>query len=164
MAHKDGYVYVHRLKAEEKLGRKLKHGECVHHIDGDKLNNDIDNLMIFKTTADHTAFHDGCEIHLDNDVYVADFGTIINKNGKRMKKCPICGGLMTKSASCCVDCRKIKSRKVSRPDKDTLLKLISTYSFVTIGKRYGVTDNAVRKWCKFYNLPYKHEDIKKINM
>ena len=59
LACKDGYVYIHRLKAEEKLGRQLKPGECVHHIDENKLNNELDNLMIFKTKADHTAFHHG---------------------------------------------------------------------------------------------------------
>ena len=49
LADKDGFVYVHRLNAEKKLGRKLKPTECVHHINEDKLDNSIDNLMVFKT-------------------------------------------------------------------------------------------------------------------
>lgn len=36
----------HRRVAERALGRKLKKGECVHHIDGDKLNNANSNLLI----------------------------------------------------------------------------------------------------------------------
>lgn len=36
-------------------------------------------------------------------------------------------------------------------------------SFVHIGKEFGVSDNAVRKWCKKYNLPYKVSVIKSIN-
>ena len=32
---------------------------------------------------------------------------------------------------------------------------------VDIGRKYGVTDNTVRKWCKSYKLPYKKEDIRK---
>lgn len=35
--------------------------------------------------------------------------------------------------------------------------------FLQIGKKYGITDNAVRKWCDFYNLPRKVSDIKKYN-
>lgn len=36
----------HRLVMEEFLGRELLATEIVHHIDGDKLNNDIDNLVL----------------------------------------------------------------------------------------------------------------------
>lgn len=32
--------HEHRLVAEEKLGRPLRKGEVVHHIDGDYKNND----------------------------------------------------------------------------------------------------------------------------
>ena len=30
-----------------------------------------------------------------------------------------------------------------------------------IGKQFGVSDNAVRKWCKKYGLPQKVSEIKK---
>lgn len=39
-------VYVHRTVMEQKLGRKLKPGELVHHKDENKLNNDPDNLEL----------------------------------------------------------------------------------------------------------------------
>lgn len=76
-ARNDGYVYIHQLQAEKKLGRKLSDNECVHHIDENKYNNDIDNLMVFKTVSDHTAFHAGCEIYLDKDVWVANLKKVI---------------------------------------------------------------------------------------
>ena len=34
--------------------------------------------------------------------------------------------------------------------------------FTRIGAEYNVTDNAVRKWCKTYNLPSKTSEIKEI--
>ena len=46
------------------------------------------------------------------------------------------------------------------PKKEELLNLITTMSFLQIGKIYGVSDNAVRKWCKKYDLPFKYKDIK----
>jgi hypothetical protein len=47
---------IHRVIAEELVGRKLKWYERVHHINGNKLDNDPTNLEIlhYKT---HTAIH-----------------------------------------------------------------------------------------------------------
>lgn len=39
-------ILRHRWVMEQHLGRKLKPSEKVRHLDGDKLNNDIDNLVI----------------------------------------------------------------------------------------------------------------------
>jgi hypothetical protein len=41
---------------EEHLGRKLNSNEIVHHIDGNKANNDISNLQIV-TRAEHINIH-----------------------------------------------------------------------------------------------------------
>ncbi len=51
------YVMEHRLVVEKKLGRFLKPEEVVHHIDGNKRNNDINNLMVFKSSSEHLSFH-----------------------------------------------------------------------------------------------------------
>lgn len=50
-------VLKHRLVMEEHLGRKLSETETVHHIDGDKLNNNIDNLRLFQSKSEHAKFH-----------------------------------------------------------------------------------------------------------
>ena len=42
------WVYDHRIKAEEKIGRKLKKDEVVHHVDGDPKNFEKDNLHVEK--------------------------------------------------------------------------------------------------------------------
>lgn len=52
---KDGYlvvsgynceIFIHRAVAENKLGRPLLPNEVAHHIDGNKFNNDPDNIKI----------------------------------------------------------------------------------------------------------------------
>ncbi|MCM3589641.1 HNH endonuclease [Brevibacillus borstelensis] len=49
--------HLHRIVAEQKLGRPLRPGEVVHHIDGNIRNNDPDNLMVFPTQAEHAEWH-----------------------------------------------------------------------------------------------------------
>ena len=63
----------------------------------------------------------------------------------------------------CKECNDSHQRVVNRPSREVLKQLIRTTPFTTLGKRYGVSDNAVRKWCKMYNLPFKSSEIKKIS-
>ena len=57
--------------------------------------------------------------------------------------------------------RAFKQRKViNRPSKEQLLIEIKEMSFVDVGKKYGVTDNTIRKWCKNYKIPFRKKDMK----
>lgn len=49
--------HEHRRVAEQMLGRPLRPGEVVHHIDHDRHNNSPENLMIFSSQAEHAAYH-----------------------------------------------------------------------------------------------------------
>ena len=49
--------YEHRHVMEKKLKRKLKSYEVVHHIDGDKLNNDPNNLQVLNGNGKHSTLH-----------------------------------------------------------------------------------------------------------
>jgi HNH endonuclease len=47
------YVLLHRQVMERHLGRFLTAEEVVHHRDGDPTNNEIENLQLFASQADH---------------------------------------------------------------------------------------------------------------
>lgn len=55
--NKQGYIAEHRLVMESKLGRYLNSKEVVHHINGIKNDNRIQNLMLFANQSDHIKFH-----------------------------------------------------------------------------------------------------------
>jgi hypothetical protein len=48
---------AHRVVAEQMLGRPLTQNEVVHHRDGNRYNNEPENLVVFPTVGDHTRFH-----------------------------------------------------------------------------------------------------------
>jgi hypothetical protein len=49
------YVFEHRLVVEESLGRYLLPTEVVHHINGVRDDNRLENLQVFQSNADHLA-------------------------------------------------------------------------------------------------------------
>ena len=66
----DGYYVingkkVHRTMMEERIGRKLCNDEIVHHINGNKLDNRLENLKIV-SRAEHNKIHFGIDDGLTN--------------------------------------------------------------------------------------------------
>ena len=62
--------HTHRIVMEQKIGRKLRPGEVVHHIDENRRNNDPDNLKLFANQAEHARHHklkDIADAKLKND-------------------------------------------------------------------------------------------------
>lgn len=51
------WVSEHIYIVEQFIGRKLNEFEVVHHIDSNKKNNLISNLMLFSNQKEHQKFH-----------------------------------------------------------------------------------------------------------
>jgi hypothetical protein len=150
----NGFVYEHIYVAEKYSGRKISSNEVVHHLDGDRFNNRSENLLIIDK---------GQHVKLHNWLSSGASGIErLRKNGEDSLKakfkypqfCVNCGltlqGKQTKY--CSESCVNVGSRKVERPNIDMLKKDLNSMSLLSIGKKYGVSDNTIRKWMKRYNL------------
>lgn len=145
-----GDTYHHRLVAEEKLGRKLKPGEVVHHIDEDRENCAPKNILVFHTIGDHTRFHNAKHFHIEQ-LRDQSWVTILDPIPKI---CP-CGKsfeTFSKRRVYCEDQCPTRPFIKKRPDKEILESEIWLMPTSEIAKRYGVSDKAVEKWCKLYGL------------
>jgi hypothetical protein len=60
-----------------------------------------------------------------------------------------CGKEIRKESKLCPTCDKIRQRKVkNRPSKEELMLMLKETNLEAIGRKYGVTGNAVKKWLK----------------
>lgn len=126
------------------------------HINGDNHDNRIENLKwICPNCASQLPTFAGRN-NKQHDGYIPV------ENRKRYKKiCPVCNiNEINKQSHMCKECYA-KKRLENMPPKEELEQLIKTTSFVQIGKIYGVSDNAVRGWCKKYGLPFRYGELHK---
>ena len=67
------------------------------------------------------------------------------------KRCIDCNIEIGYKANRCFECSSINSRIFDRPSIEILLEELSNSSYVSVGKKYGVSDNTIRKWIKAKN-------------
>lgn len=79
--YKDSDLLVHRVVAEQKLGRPLEPWEVVHHKDRNKLNNDPRNLWSFAIKMSTTTLTGRTRI--DTDQRLASRGFRISGGGEK---------------------------------------------------------------------------------
>lgn len=120
-------------KNTEWMGKKIPLE--LHHINMNHFDNRLENLQVLCSNC-HMVIHDYCNVKKAE-----------KKPKPKMEKKP-------------------KEKKVApssrRPEKDELYRMLCENNFTYVAKMYGVTDNAVRKWCDFYKIPRSAKYYKKI--
>ena len=161
-----GWAYEHRFVVEQDLGERLADNVIVHHINGDRGNNDISNLLPVVGKAAHVRLHKwidcGAEMH---ESYVKNWAIDQSNTIGEKNTCLQCGKPTNErrnkycSLSCTRKSQEATKDKPARPSMEDLASLLKTNSFLSVGKMFGVSDNAIRKWCKGHGLdPKKVKD------
>lgn len=161
-SYPNGTMLEHRLIAELKIGRMLLDTEVVHHIDENKFNNNPDNLIVFKTTADHSRYHKtGIMVEIEDNIFISPE---VEKK-ITISNCINCGHEFEKKSKkqkfCNPDCYA-KSMEREKPSKDEMVNLITNNPISRVAKICNVSDTTIRKWCEEYGLPSKNKDIKQL--
>lgn len=140
LANKAGKVYEHIYVMCKLIGRPLREDECVHHIDRNRANNNINNLLLL-THSEHAYLHaveDGKAIYID-------------------KICPCCKNKFTTTKSsdknyCSNQC-KAKSRRKINISKEELKDMVWSEPTIKVAEKLGVSDVAIGKICKKLGIP-----------
>lgn len=118
------------LCGQDEIWNGLKISLILDHINGVHNDNRIENLRIVCPN---------CNAGLD---------TFAGRNLKVRKYCCDCGVEIDKNSSMCITCLGKKRRKVERPPIEKLIKEVDEIGYSATGRKYGVSDNAIRKWIK----------------
>jgi hypothetical protein len=142
----------------------------IHHYDHDHCNNNYNNLRILCVWC-HMRHHrlkeeyDLPEIisneSMEKEIKLFIENKIKNNNEKRKNKgrklllkiCLFCQKEFKtkdiKQKCCSIKCNSINKRKVkNRPSIEVLLQEIEETNYCAVGRKYGVSDNAIRRWIK----------------
>jgi Zn finger protein HypA/HybF involved in hydrogenase expression len=119
------------------------------HVNGVHDDNRLENLRIVCPNCAATL-----ETHCGrkNRLPIAELtcphcGRRFTPNDRRQRYCsPYCGSRHPRP----VGVPKPSQRRVERPPYEQLLGEIEASSFVAVGRKYGVSDNAIRKWLRQY--------------
>ena len=147
LASKNGLVYEHRYVMWQSIGRMFKDDECVHHIDGDRANNNLDNLQLM-TNSEHTLLHKKSGDNLINHVCsVCGKSFSLNETASMRRKKRNKDWLMYCGRSCFLS----RHQKFD-VEPGQLKQLVWTYPTKIVAQMFGVSDKAIEKRCKKFGI------------
>jgi hypothetical protein len=133
------------LCGQDETWRGRQMALILDHINGIATDNRIENLQIVCPNC------------------AATLETHCGRNMKLVRNCEVCGGSFRSDSEhqrhCSQACgqrspaaqaAQLSRRRVERPSYEELVAEVATMGWSAVGRKYGVSDNAVRKWMRAY--------------
>lgn len=137
LSNNQGRVYFHRHVASVKMGKWIESMIHVHHKDGNKKNNEPYNIEIL-SREDHTKLHSLEKYGIKEEIHCS------NCNKKFLPN--------KKSTSCCSNKCRTENGRLFNVSKLELEKLIWEMPTTKVCKMFNVSDVAISKRCKLFNI------------
>jgi hypothetical protein len=155
----------HHIKPEEKEYGIAANGTC-HDLEKDLA--EIKKCVLVCANCHrliHKGFYTEEELY-SKQIYDEEIANELRQEKQQLSEktiyyCKNCGKQLSEKtiSGLCINCYNISQRITERPSREELKQLIREKPFTQIAIQYGVSDNAIRKWCDAENLPRKKSDI-----
>jgi hypothetical protein len=137
---------------EEWNGRKMS--LILDHVNGVNTDNRLVNLRIVCPNCAATLdTHCGRNVRA---IECASCGTAFNPRNRRQRYCSMACGSRSEASQAA----QRAARRVERPPYEQLVREIAESGYVAVGRKYGVSDNAVRKWLRQYERERGEEPLR----
>ena len=134
-------------QGEEWRGRRM--ALILDHINGVATDHRLENLRIVCPNCASTLdTHCGRNLRLIQDRVCEQCGAVYRPNRVEQRFCSLYCGQHHERPHMRVP--RPETRKVPRPTYAQLKEDLSHMTWLAVGRKYGVTDNAVRKWIRWY--------------
>jgi hypothetical protein len=130
-------------QGEQWRGRRM--ALILDHINGVGSDNRLENLRIVCPNCAAT-LDTHCGRNIASVRACATCGASFKPSNRAQRHCSrTCGGLSDAARA-----EQAARRRVERPAYEELVALVAATSWSAVARRYGVSDNAVRKWVRAY--------------
>ena len=150
----NGALEFHHINPDEKDFNISKDG---HVRSWERVRGEIDKCVLLCANC-HRELHNLIRNDLVSKEIVNkldnNYGCIILEKieYKETTRCVDCNCEITNGSLRCMSCSKISQRKVDRPPYKQLIKEIEKLGYTGTGRKYGVSDNAIRNWKNKYEI------------